>query len=136
LHRKFSFYCIQSMFSSVICCSQCHLVSDLQSFFVIVCLETWQNTSKGDPWDFIIVVCMSIVQSDSLTSSNPILPHAYPAFFRVLHWYLFSHFSRLCTGETIWNFLRMQSCQMKQEISFVGYYVMLTTGLAVQGQIK
>jgi hypothetical protein len=30
----------------------------------------------------------------------------------------------------------MQGCQMKQEISFAGYYVMLTTGLAVQGQIK
>ena len=51
LHRKFSFYCIQSMFSSVICCSQCHLVSDLQSFFVIVCLETWQNTRGNGSCD-------------------------------------------------------------------------------------
>ena len=39
------------MFSSVICCSQCHLVSDLQSFFVIVCLETWQNTRGNGSCD-------------------------------------------------------------------------------------
>ena len=43
--------CFQSMFSSVICCSQCHLVSDLQSFFVIVCLETWQNTRGNGSCD-------------------------------------------------------------------------------------
>lgn len=35
------------VFLCVICCSQCHLVSDSQSFFVIVCLETWQKT-KGN----------------------------------------------------------------------------------------
>ena len=51
LHRKFSFYCIQSMFSSVICCSQCQFVSDLQSFFVIVCLETWQNARGNGSYD-------------------------------------------------------------------------------------